>query len=224
MDYDEEQANEIEALESIYCDDLEILDTDPYKFCIRIKSENNDGNNDGLSCTLKFTYTAKYPDELPLLEISEPVNFQETDVEELTNYLIEQGKENLSMAMVFTLVSAAQDKLNCKWDAWKHHKEVETEKKLKAEEEEERKRFEGTKVTVETFMAWKKVFEEDIGLTQKSVKDEKEIKKLTGRELFLQDQTLIESDLKFLDGSENVKVDESLFQDLDELDLDENEF
>lgn len=224
MDYDEEQANEIEALESIYCEDLEILETSPYKFCIRIKSENNDGDGEGLSCLLKFTYTPKYPDELPLLEIAEPENLQPSDIEELTNYLIEQGNENLSMAMVFTLVSAAQEWLNCKWDAWKHHKEIETEKKLKAEEEEERKRFEGTKVTVETFMAWKKLFEEEMGFNKKNIKDEKETKKLTGKELFLQDQTLIESDLKFLESSDAVKVDESLFQDLDELDLDENEY
>lgn len=48
-------------------------------------------------------------------------------------------------------------------------------------------------------------------------------KKLTGRELFMRDTTLNESDLKFLlaagDSVENVKIDESLFQNLDDLEL-----
>ena len=47
--------------------------------------------------------------------------------------------------------------------------------------------------------------------------------KLTGKELFLRDNTLNESDLKFLleagDTIENVKIDEALFQNLDDLEL-----
>lgn len=47
-------------------------------------------------------------------------------------------------------------------------------------------------------------------------------KKLTGRELFMSDKTLIDSDLKFLEeGGEVVRVDESLFQDLDDLELED---
>lgn len=37
------------------------------------------------------------------------------------------------------------------------------------------------------------------------------------------DNTLNESDLKFLDETDRVKVDESLFQDLDDLDLDDDD-
>lgn len=86
------------------------------------------------------------------------------------------------------------------------------------------KRFEGTRVTVETFMKWKTQFEDDTGITKKKESIEKEGKKLTGRELFITDKTLNESDLKFLeDGADAVKVDESLFQDLDDLDLDDEE-
>lgn len=48
-------------------------------------------------------------------------------------------------------------------------------------------------------------------------------KKLTGRELFTRDTTLVDSDLKFLlaagDSVENVKIDESLFQNLDDLEF-----
>jgi len=50
-------------------------------------------------------------------------------------------------------------------------------------------------------------------------------KRLTGKQLFERDSTLNESDIKFLteSGGSTVKVDESLFQDLDldDLDLDD---
>lgn len=51
---------------------------------------------------------------------------------------------------------------------------------------------------METFITWKQAFELDLGLVQKREKEDKN-KKLTGRELFMQDKSLIESDLKFLE-------------------------
>lgn len=80
-----------------------------------------------------------------------------------------------------------------------------------------------------------------MGIAKKREAIERDGKKLTGRELFLQDKTLNESDLKFLDdgiyvqncrrclflcvalAGQAVKVDESLFQDLDDLGLDDEE-
>lgn len=147
------------------------------------------------------------------------------------------------MVMIFTLVSAAQEWLNVRWEDFRNKREEHLAQKLEEEEEAERvkinlrnyvqknilyyffqKRFEGTRVTVETFMNWKTQFEDDTGITKKKETIEKEGKKLTGRELFITDKTLNESDLKFLeDGADTVKVDESLFQDLDDLDLDDED-
>lgn len=94
-------------------------------------------------------------------------------------------------------------------------------------------------------MNWKKAFDEEMLLLKSKVKEERDIgKKLTGKELFMTDKTLNESDLKFLeegktyciiiippDGSycascvkgDDFKVDETLFEDMDELDLDDIE-
>lgn len=225
MDYAEEQKSEIEALESIYYGDFQLLSTEPqYKFSIPIKTEEYEPDSEnGLSCDLVVTYTSKYPEESPIIEIENPENFEEDYETNLLDYLDEQIKENLGMVMIFTIVSAAQEWLNVKWEETKKEKEERAALKLKQEEEAELKRFEGTRVTVETFMKWKQQFEDEMGITKKREMLEKEGKKLTGRELFMSDNTLNESDLKFLDEGDAVKVDESLFQDLDDLDLDDDE-
>lgn len=76
---------------------------------------------------------------------------------------------------------------------------------------------------VETFLAWRKEFEHELGIAQKREKLS-DNKKLTGRELFMRDTTLNESDLKFLleagDPVESVKIDESLFQNMEDLEFD----
>ncbi|XP_056639683.1 RWD domain-containing protein 1 [Diorhabda sublineata] len=225
MDYQEEQKNEIEALESIYYGDFEIISTKPYhKFSIPIKTEEYEPYMaNGLSCDLVISYTPKYPEEAPIIEIDNCENFDDEYEQLLLNYLNEQIQENLGMVMVFTLVSSAQEWLNVKWEEIKKEKEEQIALRLKEEEEAEMKRFEGTRVTVETFMKWKRLFEDELGITKKKELLEKEGKKLTGRELFMQDNTLNESDLKFLDEGDAVKVDESLFQDLDDLDIDDDE-
>ncbi|XP_012539488.1 RWD domain-containing protein 1 isoform X2 [Monomorium pharaonis] len=204
MDYKDEQHNEIEALESIYCGELEILATEPfYIFAIPIKTEEYERETvNGLSCRLEFTYTSKYPDEPLLISIVEQENFENGDDEKLKAHLMEQMNENLGMVMVFTLVSAAQEWLNVQWDEIKLRREETAAQKLKEEEEAERRRFEGTRVTVESFLSWKEKFDEEMGYTKRKELADREGKKLTG---------------------DAVKVDESLFQNLDDLDLDDDE-
>lgn len=226
MDYKDEQNNEIEALDSIYSGEMEILGSTPHhKFIIPIKSEEYEPDTDkGLTCKLKFSYTAKYPEEAPEVEICDSENFEEEDEPLLKEHIIQQAQENLGTVMIFTLVSSAQEWLNTKWDEIRKRREEHAILKEKEAEEAERRRFEGTRVTVESFLAWKARFDTELGAKKIQDREDKETRKLTGRELFLTDKTLNESDLKFLeDGGDSIKVDESLFQDLEELDLDADE-
>ena len=62
--------------------------------------------------TLKFTYSEKYPDEAPLYEIFAQVNLEDNDVADILKLLALQAEENLGMVMIFTLVTAVQEKLN----------------------------------------------------------------------------------------------------------------
>ncbi|XP_050314377.1 RWD domain-containing protein 1 [Anthonomus grandis grandis] len=224
MDFKEEQKSEIEALESIYYGDFEIISVEPYKFSIPIKTDDYDpGNNVGLSCNLVVTYTPKYPEEAPLIELENAENFHEGFEDKLAQHLHEQVAENLGMVMVFTLVSSAQEWLHEKYEEDKKAKEERAALLQKQQEEAEQKKFEGTRVTIESFLKWRQQFEEEFGIDKKRELAEKEGRKLTGRELFMTDNTLNESDLKFLDEGDRVKVDESLFQDLDDLDLDDDD-
>ncbi|KAF6210667.1 hypothetical protein GE061_013774 [Apolygus lucorum] len=223
MDHKEEQTNEVEALDSIYCGELEILATEPlHVFSIPIKSDDYEEGVSGIQCLLKFEYTPMYPEEVPIIDVEEGENLDESSLNELKEFLIEQASENLGMVMVFTLVSAAQEWMNTLNDKLQVRKQEMEEEKKRKEEEEERKKFEGTRVTVESFLVWKQAFDEEMGILKQKEGSNKG-RKLTGKELFMTDKSLNESDLKFLEEGDFVKVDESLFQDLDDLDIDDQE-
>lgn len=234
--YREDQANEIEALDSIYCGELEVLESEPlHRFKLPIATtdygaeptEEGQEVMEGLCCKLVFTYTERYPDTAPTVEIEDPENFRDGYEEGLLEHIQETIQENIGIEMIFSLVSSAQEWLNCKYDELKSAAESQKEAELRAKEEEERKKFEGTRVTVESFMTWKTKFELDMGITERKEKILGETRKLTGRELFMQDNTLNESDLKFLmdagEPIENVRIDETLFQNIEDLELSDDD-
>ncbi|KAI8488194.1 RWD domain-containing protein 1 [Branchiostoma belcheri] len=111
-DYAEEQDNEIEALESIYPDILEVLETEPHCFKLSLSAES-DSHEEGapLGVDLQFTYVPTYPDAPPEMEVLSPQNLTEQDVSSIQDLLQQQAEENLGMVMVFTLVSAVQERL-----------------------------------------------------------------------------------------------------------------
>lgn len=77
-------------------------------------------------------------------------------------------------------------------------------------------------MTLESFLEWKRKYAEETGKA-KAAKIAEMNKKPTGRQLFERDASLAKSDLAFAKDEEAVCVDESLFQDLDNLDLDDED-
>ena len=223
-DYAEEQANEIEALESIYPEEFQLIDTSPtHCFQLPLCGEAEGIATDTVSCTLQFTYTEQYPDTAPVMEVLNPNNLTDSDVTDLQELLKEQAEENLGMVMIFTLVSAVQDKLVDFANGIAKRKEEEKEEEQRKIEEAEKKKFEGTRVTIESFLAWKAKFDAEIAeIKKRSGQLEKETNKLTGKELFMKDNTLDDSDVKFFEAEgDAVHVDESLFEDMEDLELDD---
>ncbi|KAI1885544.1 hypothetical protein AGOR_G00204880 [Albula goreensis] len=225
-DYGEEQRNELEAIESIYPDSFTVLSEDPASFTITVTSDAGE-NDETVETTLKFTYVEKYPDEPPLYEIFSQENLEDSDADDILGLLKQQAEENLGMVMIFTLVTAVQEKLNEIVDQIKNRREEEKRRKEKEAEEAEKKAFQGTVVTIENFLSWKAKFEQEIvELRRKRQKEEEQSgkTKLTGKQLFERDHNLDTSDIQFLeDAANSVEVDESLFQDMDDLDLDEDD-
>uniref|UniRef100_A0A8D0A428 RWD domain-containing protein 1 n=1 Tax=Sander lucioperca TaxID=283035 RepID=A0A8D0A428_SANLU len=203
-DYSEEQRNELEAIESIYPDSFTVLSDEPTSFTITVTSDAAE-NGETVEATLKFTYVEKYPDEAPLWEIHSQENLEDSDAEDILTLLQQQADENLGMVMIFTLVTAVQEKLNEMVDVKKNRREEEARRKEAEAEEAEKVLFQGTVVTIENFLAWKAKFELEMAeLRRKRQKEEEQAgkPKLTGKQLFETDHNLDTSDIQFLEDSD----------------------
>jgi len=245
MDYQEEQNSEIEALESIYEGDIKVLCREPQPVFIMPVKTGVDGvteDEDGPVIYLKMTLTPKYPEEVPVLEVLDADPDADVDDntsddgdevvslidehglrEPLMEHLNETAEENLGMVMGFTVISAASEWLTDRWEAIKREQDEIKERIKQEQEEAEKKRLEGTKVTVESFMAWKRKFDEERLALKAKVK--KEDLGLTGKEQFLNNADIDLAPIGGGDGADAdvaaaaVEVDESLFEDLDDLDV-----
>ncbi|KAI1307996.1 RWD domain-containing protein 1 [Halotydeus destructor] len=228
LNHSEEQENELEALEAIYPNELTVLSRPPEgKFQIRFECEVTEDEEEEYYVSLQFEYTKRYPEEVPIFEILETSDsLTEADETALLERITEEAHSNVGMVMIFMIVSAGQEWLNERKDNAEQMRRDEAERKVKAAEEAEQKRFEGTRVTVDTFMKWKIAFDKELALLSGKDKDkDKKVGKMSGRKLFESDARLIESDLQFLEEGdvavevEDVKVDESLFESIDDLDI-----
>ncbi|GAB1295023.1 RWD domain-containing protein 1 [Apodemus speciosus] len=231
-----------------------VLSENPPSFTITVTSEAGE-NDETVQTTLKFTYSEKYPDEAPLYEIFSQENLEDNDVSDILKLLASQAEENLGMVMIFTLVTAVQEKLNEIVDQIKTRREEEKKQKEKEAEEAEKKLFHGTPVTIENFLSWKAKFDAELlEMKKKRMKEEEQAgkNKLSGvygapglaspptspdsrddwdgfpqqtwKQLFETDHNLDTSDIQFLeDAGNNVEVDESLFQEMDDLELEDGE-
>lgn len=215
------------------------------KFTIELHVDEADyeeiSEEDKYTVTLWFEFKPNYPDEIPSFGIEESNNLIEEDETELIELLTNESNSLIGTEMIFLLVSAAKEWLNTRKDESVKRKDEQIERKKREVDEAEMKRFEGTRVTVDSFMIWKLKFDAEMAeiRAKSGEKDEsKALKgKLTGRQLFERDATLNQSDLKFLEedamagesvGKDisydmaGVAIDTSLFDDLDDEDDDED--
>ncbi|CAF1409234.1 unnamed protein product [Adineta steineri] len=224
MSVKEEQLQEIEAITSIYPDEITVLSEDPYpEFTLEIKPTTDDEDEFKPYLQLQVKFHANYPDQSPEITIADSANID--DIASIESEIQKICEENLGMPVIFTLASHLSEQLSVQAETRQTRIRENIERKIREEEEIEQKRFLGTCVSVETFITWKVKFDaEQAELKQKVKVDETEAKKLTGRQLFEKDRSLYDSDIKFIsgEGGEAVEVDESLFEDMLDLELDES--
>lgn len=202
----EEQREEREVLESIFPDEIQVISDSEYRISITLDVHtDSDAEFSDPIIILNVRLPEEYPDEAPRLDVTQPPNapkHPQLDIQEDKAQLLEALdpviEESMGMAMVFTLVSALKDSaellISDRQNVLQAEKEFES---MKAEEEENRK-FEGEKVTRETFMSWREIFRTE--MAEKAMKRQAELeaeerkkrggkmeeKKLTGKQLWEQ--------------------------------------
>jgi len=179
-----------------------------------------------LTLTLHLKYPTDYPDTLPEMNVTPATG--DLTVEEksaLLTALTESATENLGMAFTFTLISYLQEQM----DSLINLRAIQVREQAAEVEraallvEEERTR--GTRVTVESFKAWKDRFDNEVAsaklrhdderLRGLSSKERDEIKRVsmrqTGKQLFEKNKDLDDSDAVLLeDGA--IAVDFAQFE------------
>ncbi|KAI9371458.1 RWD domain-containing protein [Aspergillus egyptiacus] len=202
----EEQIEEREVLESIFPEEITDVSDTAYRISITLEApENDEVEAEPPVLILEVSYPEEYPDVAPKLELSAPPNAPKhprLDLNEDRDRLLEALEptieENMGMAMVFTLVSALKETAELLMAERVQAVHAEKEMEAAKAEEEENKKFQGTPVNKETFLAWLENFKKEMEEEEKRLKEEKEAeekkankkapvkeeKKLTGKQLW----------------------------------------
>lgn len=198
----DEQVEEREVLESIFPDEITDVSETEFKVTVALDIINEE-DSEPPKFSLSVKYPDDYPDVPPHLEIhtipNAPThpNFSVADDRDaLLAGLDETIQENLGIAMVFTLVSTLKEAAEQLIEDRKNTEEKAREELALAAEREENKKFEGTKVTPESFLKWREGFlkemeelrikEEEERMAELKKAKVKEPVKLTGRQLWEQ--------------------------------------
>lgn len=197
---------EIEALEAILMDDLEVVEESQWPSgwkvpkCWRVvivPTEDGvpiDSGQDTLRMELVFAHTPNYPDAAPMYKPRSLRGLSDADLAQLSGVLAGVVEENLGMAMVYNLVTAAQEWLMDKVGAASEEKLSPEEMKQREREEEERRLAEmrryGTPVTPENFRAWLDKYRAEQALEKARLAEAAPEKKgrFTGRQWFAQQE------------------------------------
>ncbi|MCJ1372157.1 hypothetical protein MMC20_003379 [Loxospora ochrophaea] len=198
----DEQVEEREVLDSIFPDEITDVSDTAYRISVTLDIPQEDGDESTPpTLILAVSYPPSYPDTSPDLGLSAPPDAPkhkyidiQSDKSRLLSALEPTVEENLGMAMVFTLVSTLKESaellISERQAAAQALKDVEA---AKVEEEENRK-FHGTAVTRESFLAWRERFRAEMEEAETRKREEKEAEdrkkkvrleeKLTGKQLW----------------------------------------
>ena len=202
-----EQREERELLDYIFPDEIHDVSETEFRITITldILQPHEEDDGDAPVIVLNIKYPPAYPNEAPLLDITQPPNAQrrlhfsvQNDKATLLKALEPTIEQNMGVAMVDALVSALKE--SAEQLVAERQLAVQAEKdaeSAKAEEEENRK-FEGEKVTRESFLKWRESFRQQVEehrakkIAEVEAEDKKkrggklEEKKLTGKQLWEQ--------------------------------------
>nr|AAP06503.1 similar to XM_046843 PTD013 in Homo sapiens [Schistosoma japonicum] len=221
----EDCEHELLALESIYEDKYQLVQSTPKrKIKVYLVGQSDDSLSMKVKCQLLFELTDKYPNKAPKYQILKPENLSDEDISDMHNIINEVIERSLGFVMLFDILTDVQQKLDNVCLKLLNRQRHEAKEKRKAMKLEEEAKFRGEKVTVESFLEWNTKFRAEMESIEDKLSDDQSIKRLPGRELFLKDNHYDDSDLTFLEtnGGEVVEIDEHLFVDIGDIDLDDD--
>uniref|UniRef100_A0A9J2P7N6 RWD domain-containing protein n=2 Tax=Ascaris TaxID=6251 RepID=A0A9J2P7N6_ASCLU len=231
------QAEELEALEAIYPGEIEVENREypniVFRISLHLHSELEPGRADEAASAQAFQVTLllrlprDYPDVVPDIELLGLDGiFNERRVQRVIDELRAVAEGNLGMPMGFTIVSALQDHMGSLIEEENAEKAKAEEMKRKEEEAIARKKLEGTRVTVESFLAWRQKWDAEMKLLKEKdimAREAALAGRLTGRQLFLRDTTLSLSDVALIQG-DAIEIDETLFdEELEGLEIEDSD-
>jgi len=243
MDYENQQKDEMEALQSIFMDEFILLNESPltYELIILADMQSTEEEN-AIKARVRIEYPAAYPNELPSITVHVEHPLTIRDLEKLTQISDETCKYSIGMPMIYEVTEKMKDYLISRKDQAKTE-EIE-EEKLKAElkkaetENKYKKSFKidheittFTPVTLENYKKWRESFDKQIeeeAQKAKSMTDKKTataaddmVKRQTGRQIFeqrrIQKKKTGDQKEEDKDGKEEDEVfyyDEEAYEDL----------
>ena len=222
----QEQEEEIEALSFIFPEEFTLVSSKKLEIIVQVQ----DNSRNHLKILLKVEFPEEYPDvsllfsleNLNKADASNQVGQKELDL--LTDRITEKIQEFLGLAMVFSIVEFIKTEIIDILQE-KFANEISTDASDLFVESEKK----GTKVSKESFQNWKEALKSEI---IKLISEKKELptslndfsqiekivlnscKKITGRQMFERDQSLINTDYS-QDTDDDVVVDFTLFKGMD---------
>jgi len=241
IDYEEEQNDEMESLQSIFESNFESLETTPPSFKLKLypnqEEDEDEPNHVGIS--LRVQYVETYPSELPEITCSIIKGLKETKLKEVREHIRQAEKELTGEPFIYELTTILEEWLqeNNMDPRASLFEKRQFEQKRKAEEErnleilqnhvvgmsahsvqdyDKSHVVDGTVITDEVFAEWTVKFMLEYRKKQAeemidAIQDESGGEKLTGKQLF---EEKAKAQIVIPESEQNLMVfDQSLFED-----------
>ena len=106
LNYEEEQSLEIEALESIFVGEFELINEQPVTYEVIINADRNDENDNYIVVKLKIEYPIDYPNTMPKFQFKNlsPMHLSISDFNNCHSIFRETAEDMIGEQMIFEVI------------------------------------------------------------------------------------------------------------------------
>ncbi|CAD7955724.1 unnamed protein product [Amoebophrya sp. A120] len=248
MNYEEEQALELEALQSIFVHDGELEVVAPDNFILKLLPHPEEDEENHVEVKLEIRYPSTYPEVLPEIEIKDKKGLNNDKMAKVQALITATSEENAGMPMIYMVAEALQEFLreNNEKELTMHEEMMLREKAKKGdddigEEDDEDEEddddlgepadeewrglhlkelcAESSRITIQLFLDWRTKFEEEMAQFRKKVN---KLSTVTGKQYFMTQKEQNGANAEDKMAEEEAKAAEDEFVDDDE-EVDEDE-